>query len=479
MSRAVAADQVKSLIHFPDILALGLYIVGGFALWRGQGEAVALLIILVAVVGAAISPAGAYMATCAAIPLVFQPVTIGTRQFSLLELAIVSGSVGLALRLGVGSLKRRQSAEIRRLFTPLPTTLLAAALIGLGLLSLAAVENSYNLDQSLRVLRWTVLEPACVLLIARYVREHRGETILAVALLIPAVVVSLHAVWQTVVGDGGFAVDSTFRAVGPYLHPNNLALYLERPLLLLLALVIAGSTRDRRWAVPVAAILLVGIAATLSRGALLGLGVGFLATLVMLRVRRAGTLTLVAGILAIAGFSLISIERLVGATSSGIVSGRLPLWEAALAMVRDHPFRGIGLDQFLLMHRTRYISPEHWSERYVSHPHNALLDAWLSLGILGAVLLAIAIAALMMHGLAMRRGDARGNLWQVGAIAALAGGLAHGLVDNVYFLPDLAVLTWVLVAVAESRHTDEQFPLGDRADGEVRMTPAGLEKHLG
>ena len=58
-------------------------------------------------------------------------------------------------------------------------------------------------------------------------------------------------------------------------------------------------------------------------------------------------------------------------------------------MLRDFPSRGIGLDQFLWLNRSRYIDPHIWNERYTSHPHNLLLDSWLSLGLPGLALLAV------------------------------------------------------------------------------------------
>jgi hypothetical protein len=35
----------------------------------------------------------------------------------------------------------------------------------------------------------------------------------------------------------------------------------------------------------------------------------------------------------------------------------------------------------------------------------------------------------------------------MGAIGALVGGIGHGLVDNGFFLPDLATMTWFFVAM--------------------------------
>ena len=37
----------------------------------------------------------------------------------------------------------------------------------------------------------------------------------------------------------------------------------------------------------------------------------------------------------------------------------------------------------------------------------------------------------------------------LGALAAITAALVHGLVDNFYFVPDLALTFWLLVALVE------------------------------
>jgi O-antigen ligase len=120
-------------------------------------------------------------------------------------------------------------------------------------------------------------------------------------------------------------------------------------------------------------------------------------------------------------------------------------------MVRDHPVFGVGLDQFLYQYAPRYVDPAGWPERYTSHPHNLILDVWLRLGLAGLVLLAgvvyICIRDIRRLRGAVARSDQR-RLAVAGA-ALLVGGATHGLVDNAFFLPDLAVLTWIAVALIE------------------------------
>ncbi len=59
---------------------------------------------------------------------------------------------------------------------------------------------------------------------------------------------------------------------------------------------------------------------------------------------------------------------------------RLRLWQAALEMVRDHPLRGIGLDQFLYLY-PRYMHPVGWRRPNLSHP----LTIWCSTSGSGSV----------------------------------------------------------------------------------------------
>ena len=110
-------------------------------------------------------------------------------------------------------------------------------------------------------------------------------------------------------------------------------------------------------------------------------------------------------------------------------------------MIRDHPFTGVGLDQFLGQYSRRYVGLEGWPERYTSHPHNLLLDFWLSLGSAGIAVLWLIIEVTWRRVIVALRTP----FWSIqrAAIAAVAAGLVHGLIDNSFFLPYLATMTWL------------------------------------
>ena len=153
---------------------------------------------------------------------------------------------------------------------------------------------------------------------------------------------------------------------------------------------------------------------------------------------------------------------------------RVHVWLSALAMIRDHPLLGVGPDNFLYYYvNPRAIDPHNaaasncpalprvlpaphyldlrdaWQEPCLSHPHNVVLDTWLSTGLLGLVALALVLVGFAM--LARRNLRVCGAGWpravQVGCCAIVLATLVHGLVDNSIFVPDLAVAFWLALAL--------------------------------
>ena len=281
-------------------------------------------------------------------------------------------------------------------------------------------------------------------------------------------------VCSNVVADGGLR-----RVLSVYGHPNNLGLALGRvwPLAAVLALTKNREQRTehnsrRRLALFFALCSLFclgGIVVSFSRGAWLGAAAALAVLALGLtndqrRTTRAGSapssfvlrpssfkwpIGIGAGVLVLAGLAL-SVRGDVTAGSTPI---RLLLWREAIGYIRLHPL-GIGLDQFGVYHDPRshlsLIDPSliGTSEEYAAHPHNLLLDIWLRLGPLG--LLAFGWLLARCFRTAFRQIDQPITL---GALAALTAALVHGLVDNFYFVSDLALAFWLLVALLELAQT--------------------------
>lgn len=132
-------------------------------------------------------------------------------------------------------------------------------------------------------------------------------------------------------------------------------------------------------------------------------------------------------------------------------------------MIHDHPILGVGPDNFLyyytddancvpgqpaLLAHHYYVQAGTNFERCVSHPHNLFLDFWLSTGVLGLVAALWLLALFAILG--VRAWREASMEWKGPITAVLLIMLAtviHGEVDNSYFLPDLAVIFWLCLAV--------------------------------
>jgi O-antigen ligase len=148
-------------------------------------------------------------------------------------------------------------------------------------------------------------------------------------------------------------------------------------------------------------------------------------------------------------------ERLRGRLdpSQGTSFVRVQLWQAAGQLVAESPVFGIGLDNFLYRYPA-LMPPGTPFEPNLSHPHNLVLQFWLQLGLpglaaLGWLLWRFAAGVWPFARAATLRLE---RALAVGALGSMTDFVAHGLVDNSYFLPDMAVIFWLTLAVAATLH---------------------------
>jgi O-antigen ligase len=281
-------------------------------------------------------------------------------------------------------------------------------------------------------------------------------------LLAGAVIVSLVAIWQLATGQGRVDVEGVWRVRAFYGSPNNLALVVDRVIPLALAVAAFGGGVGRSPAGRAlgakalrgmyglaAVVMLVACTATFSKGALLlglPIGVGLVLTLGAWRAQRRWPLGLLAGLAGVGIAGLIWLARTRRFADllnfrAGTSFFRLKLWQGAWHMALDHPWLGVGPDNFLYAYRTRYVLPSAWQELNLSHPHNIVLDLWTRLGIPGLVVGIWAIWAGVRSAWALLRGPDEGE-WPIalGLLGGLAVTVAHGLIDNSLFLVDLMAI---------------------------------------
>ena len=131
--------------------------------------------------------------------------------------------------------------------------------------------------------------------------------------------------------------------------------------------------------------------------------------------------------------------------NTGVARGKI--WSAALNILRDHPFTGIGQDQFL------YADPKYGVPQLrffeTSHPHNWILDFWLRLGMPGLAWILVALGYFFWQSVRLwrsLRGTALGAL-VLGLIASMIDFAVHGLLDMAYFTMDLALTFWLTLGL--------------------------------
>ena len=292
-----------------------------------------------------------------------------------------------------------------------------------------------------------MIEPSIYyLLLVGTLRSSREVRCFLNGLVILGFAVALYSLYHYFFVGVVEATGGVRRILAVYHSPNALALFLGRIIPVAVALALGLITVQHRWRralVPLgaAALMLAVFYLTFSRGAWLGLIAAAL-LLFFASDRRAGLLTLV-GILVL-GLALVPVlpwERLLSITP---FVQRLLVWQAALAMVLDHPLTGVGLDNFLY-HYPQYILPQAAFEPDISHAHNVFLDFWSRLGILGLATLVWLQYQFWRMGVSVLRGaPAPQERWLALALmASMVDFLVHGLIDNSYFLIDLAYIFWL------------------------------------
>lgn len=341
------------------------------------------------------------------------------------------------------------------------------ALIVSGALSLTWAEHS---RVAVREFRTVILEAGVFYGLLRAMvpgrhregREWAGVWRVVDAWVLGGALIAVVGLFQWASGHNLITAEGVWRVRGFYGSPNNLALYLGKVFPLTIALVAWGRQGKRRWLYGLAALLIaMAIFLTYSRGAwIVGVPVSLL-FLAAMRGRR--TLVMAVGLLVLAGVVVLLLAgtgRLTSLldTAEGTTSFRLQLWQSSWAMIRDDPLLGVGLDNFLYHYRTQYVLPTAWKEFNLSHPHNLVFDFWLRLGVSGLVIVLWLLVSFFRLGAKTygRLTESNERLLALGLMAGMVNLVAHGLVDNAFFLVDLAFTFMLMLALVQAFGDESQ-----------------------
>jgi putative inorganic carbon (HCO3(-)) transporter len=185
---------------------------------------------------------------------------------------------------------------------------------------------------------------------------------------------------------------------------------------------------------------------------------------------------------------------LVISVPGGSKTASLGNWKAALLIIRDHLFLGTGPDSFNTLYRPtapnsyalKALDGQPFPAAYnptLSHPHNFFLDFWISTGLLGIAALFWLLGAFVVVLIRTYRLCTplrQGKLFQrllLGVAGSVIVSFVHGLVDNSYFVPDLAMMFWLFIGIlliVQGIAQREQASLQDREKPIVATRDARL-----
>ncbi|MGA5707914.1 O-antigen ligase family protein [Streptomyces cellulosae] len=320
--------------------------------------------------------------------------------------------------------------------------LLGLPVAGLALAAMNAPSPGAGITGLVRYMQVFVLVPAAVLLLIRNRGDFRLVAWSLVALGMWQGAVGVH---QYVSGTGASYQGETIRAVGTFGPQDVMGMATVVSLGVVCAVGLAlGSARHRMVAVSCALTLLLPLALSFSRGAWIATLVTCSVQLVLAGVRRtlktcvvlAAVCTVLAGVpgagTAVLEERIDSITR-VTATPDQSVVDRYAMWEAAMAIWREHPLAGTGLKAFP-EHRDGHAPPglssgsdvggagTSYRKQPLLSPHNMYLLVLSEQGLIG--LLACTGSWLGLAVLGMRRLlRARGAPGGVSDCALVACGL--------------------------------------------------------
>ncbi|HEY9737204.1 MAG TPA: IctB family putative bicarbonate transporter [Trichocoleus sp.] len=315
------------------------------------------------------------------------------------------------------------------------------------------------------------------LLMARVLRRPQARNWLVLALLLTSLPVAGYGLRQYFFGAAALAtwVDPTSASanatrVYSYLgNPNLLGGYLIPAIGLSTAAIFAWP----RWLPKILAVMIAGISTvclvlTLSRGAWIGFVVGgFVLLALLVRFwsirftpfwRRWAMPLLLGGAAAVVVLGVLAVDSLRDRVLSMFVGRqdssnnfRLNVWAAVINMIKDRPVLGIGPgnDAF------NAIYPFYQRPRYTAlSAYSIFLETAVEAGLVGLSVFIWLLVVTFNQGWVqlqrMRMTQDNQAYWLMGAIASQAGMLCHGLVDTIWYRPQVSTLWWLMMAIVAS-----------------------------
>jgi len=317
-------------------------------------------------------------------------------------------------------------------------------------------------------------------LCARVLKSPRIRSWMIVLYLHVSLIVSIYGMRQWFFGapplatwvDQESAFSKTTRVYSYLGNPNLLAGYLLPAVVFsLVAVFVWQGWIKKALALTMFVVNTACLILTFSRGGWIGLVVAFLTVMALLvywwsiempPFWRTWSLPIILGsLIGVLLLAVIFVEpvrlRIVSIFADRKDSSnnfRRNVWDAVFEMIRDRPIIGIGPGHGSF----NKIYPLYQRPRYTAlSAYSILLEITVETGFVGlAAFLWLVIVTFNTAFLQMQRFRklrSADGFWLIGAIATMAGMLAHGTVDTVFYRPEVNSVWWLVVGLIASYYT--------------------------
>jgi O-antigen ligase len=296
------------------------------------------------------------------------------------------------------------------------------------------------------------------------IHSRDGLVFILVLLLVGLILESLIIVLMQVVGRGfSFAgimgniyaestsLEGVSRIGGTLISANTAGSYLSMLLVPAFSIMLTKLKKPYKWLGLIAftcgaiALILTG-----SRGAWLAAFISFVIFGIVSFRRgwldlRIVVIGAVIGILIGLAFYTPIYDRIFG-YDAGAAAGRIPQYQVAFQIIKDHPFFGVGANNYPVI-QPRYLGYDSSNKVFRWAVHNKYLLVWAETGFLGLLFFVLFLISTLRQGFKIARiEDHLLSPLALGFTAAIAGQMVHMFFDVFHSRPQVQLL-WLIAGL--------------------------------
>ena len=294
-----------------------------------------------------------------------------------------------------------------------------------------------------------------VFVMVNTIKTKNAFNAIVTVLVFSATLVALYGLYQYVVGveidaawlDVENNPDVRVRVYSVFHNPNILAEYL----IMIIPLSVGLFWHTKKISKKIiflgtTLIMILAMLMTLSRGSWVGFAFSALVFIVLVEKR----LLLSVIPMSLAGLyflpqSILNRIMSIGNFADSSIAYRFTMWDITMDIIRDYPIAGVGFGHLPF----KQVFETYIRTMPIYHSHNTFLQTTVEMGIPGIVVFLFLLFVLFKYGILnlVRSEDRYIRILSASAISSLGGVLAHGMAENVLYLPRIIFTFWILVGL--------------------------------